>query len=403
MRALLVGLFLFVTAVVPVTATQIPPETRALWVVRTSLTSRAGIVAMVAAAKASGFNTLFVQVRGRGDAYYASRVEPRAAALAKEPVSFDPLAVVIQEARAAGLSVHAWVNIHLVADMNDMPADRKHVVRRHPDWLMLPRDLVPTLGRMNPKDPRYVAGLVAWSRAHASVVEGLYLSPFNRGAVEHLVEVVEDLAAHYPLDGIHFDYIRFPGPQYDFSRAALESFSLVVNRTLSKREKRALKQAVRKDPLTYVERYPSTWQDTRRERVTSLLRQLRAVVRARRPSAMVTAAVVPDTTIARDSRGQDWPQWLALGLLDGVCPMAYTTDADTFRDQMATARAASSGHVFLAGIGAYRLSQAQTIRHIGLAREAGADGIILFSYDSLIAADRGPDQLGQIGRAVFFR
>ena len=63
---------------------------------------------MVAAARASGFNTLLVQVRGRGDAYYQSAIEPRAAELAAHP-GFDPLASTISQAHAAGLRVHAWV------------------------------------------------------------------------------------------------------------------------------------------------------------------------------------------------------------------------------------------------------------------------------------------------------
>ena len=60
-------------------------EVRALWVTRSSLTSPAAIRAMVRSAAASGFNTLLVQVRGRGDAYFASRIEPRAQALAGQP------------------------------------------------------------------------------------------------------------------------------------------------------------------------------------------------------------------------------------------------------------------------------------------------------------------------------
>ena len=57
-------------------------EVRGLWVVRTTLTSPERVRAMVASAARAGFNTLLVQVRGRGDAYYDSRWEPRAAALA---------------------------------------------------------------------------------------------------------------------------------------------------------------------------------------------------------------------------------------------------------------------------------------------------------------------------------
>src|SRR4051794_32968608 len=44
-------------------------EVRALWVLRSSLASPASIAALVQSARDHGFNTLLVQVRGRGDAY----------------------------------------------------------------------------------------------------------------------------------------------------------------------------------------------------------------------------------------------------------------------------------------------------------------------------------------------
>ena len=75
----------------------VPEQTRALWVTRTTLTSSESIKQMVAAAEAGGFNTLLVQVRARGDAYYAGTIEPRASELAARP-SFDPLATVIEQA-----------------------------------------------------------------------------------------------------------------------------------------------------------------------------------------------------------------------------------------------------------------------------------------------------------------
>src|SRR5687767_13183237 len=67
-------------------------EVRALWVLRTSLSSPAAVQHLVQSARDNGFNTLLVQVRGRGDAYYQSRLEPRAAELSKQPDTFDPLA-----------------------------------------------------------------------------------------------------------------------------------------------------------------------------------------------------------------------------------------------------------------------------------------------------------------------
>src|SRR5689334_18139363 len=88
---------------VPVHAAEAAPEMRALWVLRSSLTSPAAIASLVRTAKEQGFTTLLVQVRGRGDAYYASTLEPRAADLARQPASFDPLATLLGEARAANV------------------------------------------------------------------------------------------------------------------------------------------------------------------------------------------------------------------------------------------------------------------------------------------------------------
>jgi uncharacterized lipoprotein YddW (UPF0748 family) len=90
-------------------------EIRALWVLRTSLSSPASVQTLVQSARANGFNTLLVQVRGRGDSYFQSRLEPRAVELLRQPESFDPLASVIEAARTAGLDVHAWVNVNLVS------------------------------------------------------------------------------------------------------------------------------------------------------------------------------------------------------------------------------------------------------------------------------------------------
>src|SRR5262245_20957353 len=100
------GVWIVQSAAVSTTAG--PEEIRALWVTRASLTSPASVAALVSTAHAQGFNTLLVQVRGRGDAYYTSDVEPRAADLARQPASFDPLAAVLSAARAEGIRVHAW-------------------------------------------------------------------------------------------------------------------------------------------------------------------------------------------------------------------------------------------------------------------------------------------------------
>ena len=89
-------------------------QVRALWVIRTTLTSPSAIATMVSSAKAGGFNTLLVQVRGRGDAYFQRGIEPRPPSLDAQP-AFDPLATTIARGHEAGLHVHALINVNLVA------------------------------------------------------------------------------------------------------------------------------------------------------------------------------------------------------------------------------------------------------------------------------------------------
>jgi uncharacterized lipoprotein YddW (UPF0748 family) len=87
---------------------RLPDEVRAMWVVRTSMVSPQAIERAVALAARYGFNALFAQVRGRGDAYYRSRYEPRAEPLASQPADFDPLGLPIAlrvRRRAAGACV----------------------------------------------------------------------------------------------------------------------------------------------------------------------------------------------------------------------------------------------------------------------------------------------------------
>src|SRR3972149_656709 len=68
------------------------PELRGLWVVRTALTSPQAVDRTVEQAQEAGFNALFVQVRGRGDAFYRSALVPRSPLLQGQPAGFDPLA-----------------------------------------------------------------------------------------------------------------------------------------------------------------------------------------------------------------------------------------------------------------------------------------------------------------------
>jgi uncharacterized lipoprotein YddW (UPF0748 family) len=378
-----------------------PQEVRALWVLRSSLESRPRITNMIAAARANGFNTLLVQVRGRGDAYYASAIEPRAAALRLQPPDFDPLREVLSLAHVAGLRVHAWVNVNLVSSAAELPASRDHLIYRHPEWLMVPRQLADELASVPTESPEFVGRLARWTRAESADVEGLYASPVTQESASHAVAVVSDLAASYALEGIHLDYARYPTADFDYSPSALAAFRAEVTPLISELERRRLDRELETHATAYTDAFPDRWREFRLSRLNALMMRLRTAVKAQRPAAVVSAALWPSAEEAATRHLQDWRSWAENGLLDVLCPMAYTQDASTFRAQLEVVRGLAGLRPVWAGIGAYRLSSTETIENIRAARRLGVDGVILFSYDSLTSPPNGSHYLSEVARAAF--
>lgn len=252
---------------------------RGAWVDRTRLISPQSIDDAVASAVKDGFNTLIVQVRGRGDSYFLNGLEPRPLALLAQP-AFDPLADAIAKGHARGLAVHAWINVNLIAG-TDVPTSRSHVVYRHPEWLMVPRLIAGDLAALDADGPEYLGRLTRYARSQAAELEGLYLSPATPGAVEYTTSVVRDIVQRYAIDGVHFDYLRYPGDEFDYGRETLRAFG--------------------QNPA----RAPERWRQFRAERLTALLVSLRSAVKTARPAAVVSATVSQDA-------------WLTQGLLDAV-------------------------------------------------------------------------------------
>jgi uncharacterized lipoprotein YddW (UPF0748 family) len=392
---------IFLTAlfhVVP--AARASDEVRALWVVRTSLTSPEAVASMVDTARAAGFNTLLVQVRGRADAYYREGLEPRATPLVDRP-DFDPLALVIEQAHAAGLQVHAWINFNLVAGTGELPASSEHIVYRHPEWLMVPQSLAASLVTLDPKGPEYLGRLSRYARSHSDAIEGVYLSPMASGSIAYTVGVIRDIATRYAVDGVHLDYLRYPNEDFDYSRVALEAFRQDVIQDLGAADQRRYDARRADDPLIYTRAFPERWRRFRMSRLTDLLVRIKETVKAARPDLVVSAAVAPDPDEAAERRLQNWRSWLDRDLIDVVCPMAYATDSATFAAQVGAARVAAGTHPLWAGIGAYRLSSAEVIGNVAAARKLGVGGIVLFSYDSLTGPARAPGYLAALGRAAF--
>ncbi|NQW02779.1 MAG: family 10 glycosylhydrolase [Acidobacteria bacterium] len=394
MLAMAMGWTASVARAVPVVTPVSSPirnEVRGLWVLRSTLTSPQRIAELVRTAAAGGYDTLLVQVRGRGDAYYHSEVDPRAAELGDQPASFDPLATTLEAAHAAGLKVHAWINVNLVASATSLPRSRDHIVPRHPGWLMVPRAIAADLYGLDPRTPEYVGRLARWTRDRGDTVEGLYLSPVSDGAQDYTLSVIAELTRSYPLDGVHLDYIRYPSAEFDYSRMTVDAFRREQLPKMTGAERDRLDRLGRTDPLVWTRTYPDGWARFRRDRLTELVRRIRDVVKRERPTAVISSAVVPDPAQARDGKLQDWAAWAEAGLLDVVCPMAYAQDRSDFAAQIEAATHGAHGRPIWAGIGAWRLPVGRVAEHLMSARKSGAAGVLLFSYDSLltVSAPRG--------------
>jgi uncharacterized lipoprotein YddW (UPF0748 family) len=403
MRALRVVTLALAAATLVSAQTSSPPgrmEVRALWVTRGTLNTPAAVADMVKAAIGGGFNTLIVQVRGRGDAYYRSGLEPRAADLGARP-DFDPLAETIQRARPAGLRVHAWIAVNLVSSAVELPTSRRHMIHRHPEWLMVPRALADDLARVDVRSADYVRRLARWTRGRPNDVEGLYASPIHPDAATHAVAVSSDIVSQYAVNGLHLDYVRFPNEEFDYSRGAIAEFKRSVDPDLSPAERDRLASLERTDALAYTTFFPERWVAFRQTRLTELVARIGSAVRAIKPDVTLSAAVFPESAYARGGKLQDWPSWLQQSLIDALCPMAYTQDVALFERQIADAQSIAGEVPVWAGVGAYRLSTTATLAHIAAARRQKADGVVLFSYDALVSPPNSAFTLTQLGRAAF--
>ncbi len=338
-------------------------EARGLWVVRHSIATPVGVDRLVELSARYGFSDLIVQVRARGDALYASNLEPPAEIL-KDP-RYDPLAYVVLKAHQAGLRVHAWLNALFTWSGGRRPLSPHHLVNAHSDWLMI-----------------HQSGRPIASTDH----EGLYVCPSRPEVQSHLWRIYMDVVQRYTLDGIHFDYIRYPGAEFCYCDACQRAFTLsLIGKGDASQADVMVQGAMARWGMAWPDQpqYAAAWADFRRGQVTELVAGVYHGAKRVRPGITVSAAVIPNLTDAFRVRGQDWRGWLRSGILDVVCPMAYSKDTAVVAEQVREVMAESNGRPVWAGLGAWQVSPESAAEKINAARSAGAAGFTLFSYGGI--------------------
>jgi uncharacterized lipoprotein YddW (UPF0748 family) len=347
-----------------------PPAIRALWVdaFHHGIKRPAQVDELVDTARRAGANTLLVQVRRRGDAYYLRTGEPRTEdpALAE---GFDALQAVIARAHSAQprLEVHAWIaTVALWNKERQAPANPEHAFNRH-----------------GPDAPEPDNWLSLNDRGRAWDGDNYMLDPGHPAAARYVVRVAEELARNYDVDGVHLDLVRYAGAQWGYNPTSLARFG-------------------QRFGLASVPR-PSDapWQQWRRDQVTALVRRVYLDCLAVRPSLKVSAAVigwgngpVDDATWRGTSAYrnvfQDWKAWLDEGIVDLAMPMNYDDDANEtqrawFDRWIAWQRESQGKRQVAAGIGMFLNSVAGGVSQIRRAlapSPAGAAlaGVALYSY-----------------------
>ncbi len=149
-------------------------------------------------AKAHGFNTLFLQVRPSGDAFYKSEIYPWSRYLtgnegAAPNDGFDPLLYIVDLAHKNDIKLHAWINPYRItasaADSESL-CDQS-IAKKYPDLAVKHTD-----GK-------------------------LYLNPGEPESVKLVIDGAVELVKNYDIDGIHIDDYFYPSSAFPDS----ETFS----------------------------------------------------------------------------------------------------------------------------------------------------------------------------------
>jgi len=295
------------------------------------------------------FNVVFPYMMSGGVAFYRSHVLPI------HPTVFqqgDFLAQAVQATKAVKLPLHARM---LVLTTLFAPPEIKQNLR--------------AAGRL-------------MCTAKGESVDWLCPShPANRQA---LVAAALELA-RYGVQGLQFDYLRYPGANTCFCGHCRQKFVRDCHVRISKWPQ---------DVLTG--QWRAQFAQWRREQITSLAAEISRTVRKQFPHICISAAVFLNWEKHRETFGQDWIAWLERGLVDFVCPMNYTNDLTRFEEYVRRQQQwIGQKAPWATGIGVYadgcRFTGPELLlEQIRLARAYGAQGFVIFNYRPALVKDYLP-------------
>src|SRR5436305_11430185 len=244
---------------------------------------------MFAVMRGSGVKAILPEIYDGRSAYFASQ---------RLPVKIDLLGKILPLAAAEGLEVHAW--------MWSMPCMIEEIMKKHPDWYN-----VNAKGESAVDKPAYVPYYK-------------FLEPGRPEVREWVQGTVKELAGITELTGIHLDYIRHPDAI--LPSGLWQKYNIVQDKVYpaydygySEYERKKFKKKHGIDPIQIQDpEHHQKWMRFRLDMVTGLVNHYLAPA-AHARKKMITAAVFPGPTLARQMVRQDWGAWH----LDAFLPMLY--------------------------------------------------------------------------------
>ncbi|MFV1968206.1 MAG: glycoside hydrolase family 10 protein [Pirellulaceae bacterium] len=283
---------------------------------------------------AAGFNMILPNMLWGGLAHYPSDVLPRSTTYEKYG---DQIAQCVAAAQKVGLEVHVWkVNFNLSG------APKEFVQKIHQEH----RNQVSVDGA-----------------AHD------WLCPSHPENFQLELESMLEVARRYPVDGLHFDYIRYPGRDKCYCDGCRKRFEADLGRKVTRWPNDCYSGPLREEYAQW-----------RCDRITRLVKAVHDEAKKIRADLKISAAVFGSYPDCRASVAQDWPEWIKAGYLDFVCPMDYTQSDLNFMGLVNHQLKLVEGRIpIYPGIGQWRLSDDRTVGQIHHARTLGAAGFTIFN------------------------
>ncbi len=312
-----------------------------------ALSSPAEAMKLIDFAKRTNTKMLFVQVYRSNKAWFSSKVaDDSPYVVCRKNFNQDPLAFLIHKAHQEGIEVHAWLNLLSLGANAEAP-----MLKKHGNGILT----------KNLKEKKKIEDY--------KIDNQYFLEPGDPRVREDLSKIVTELLGAYPdLDGIQFDYIRYPdqNPHYGYTPVNMERFKKATG-------------------LATIEEDNEVWKRWKRDQVTELLTMLVHKTHQLRPKMQVSTTGCMPYLRAHDEAFQDWPSWVDTGLVDFVTIMNYAADPVEFKKSTDAAKAKTSDFKKVKiAIGAYKFVNAPEAfsEELRICEDEGATCVI-FHYGNL--------------------